>query len=387
LPHWVGSWAASQQLVEPHNSLSAADIQDATLRQIVHLSIGGNHIRLRLSNRFGLAPLHLTAVHIARPISTASDKIVRGSDHALTFSGTPNVTIPPGADYTSDPIAFNVAPLSDVAITLHTDNPPAAQTGHPGSRTTTYFVHGDLTAAAELPGAKTIEHWYYIAGIDVLAPQKAAAVVVFGDSITDGHGVTTNGNDRWTDVLAERLQKSKHTKDIAVLNHGIGGNHLLTDGLGPNALSRFDHDVLAQPGVRWLIVLEGINDVGRVSREGDVPASEHQELVHRMIAAYEQIVTRAHTHNINVVGGTVMPFVGSEYYHPRAVNDADREAVNEWIRTPGHFDAVIDFDKLTRDPEHPDRLGPKFDGGDHLHPGPPGYEGMGEAVPLSLFSR
>src|SRR5215470_4608862 len=291
---WVGAWAASQQLVEPNNALSPEDMHDATLRQVVHLSLGGSEIRLRLSNRFGSTPLHFTAVHVARAVAANSSKIAPGSDQAITFSGLPEVTIPAHADFLSDPVSFPVKAFDDVAITLHIDVPPSEQTGHPGSRATSYLAHGDLVAAAELAGAKTVEHWYFIAGIDLAAAPEASAVVVLGDSITDGRGSTTNGNDRWTDVLARRLQASGSTRNVAVLNHGIGGNHLLTDGLGPNALSRFDHDVIAQPGVRWLIVLEGINDVGMLSREGDVPRAEHDALVRRMIGAYGQLIARAH---------------------------------------------------------------------------------------------
>lgn len=384
--HWIGSWAASQQLVEPSNSLAPADLHDATLRQIVHLSLGGSEIRLHLSNRFGSTPLLLTAVHVALAVSPASDKIVPATDKGLTFSGWQDVTIPPHADYLSDPVSFSANALSDVAITLHIEVPPDDQTGHPGSRATSYFVHGDSVSATDLPGAKTVEHWYFIAGIDVAAPANAGAIVVLGDSITDGHGATTNGNDRWTDVLTSRMEKSKATQGLAVLNQGIGGNHLLRDGLGPNALSRFDHDVIAQPGVRYLIVFEGVNDIGLLARKGDVSAAGHETLVRGMIGAYEQFVTRAHAHHIKVIGATITPFVGSGYYHPSRANEADRQAVNEWIRTPGHFDAVLDFDRVTRDPEHPERLLPAFDSGDHLHPSPAGYAAMAQAVPLSLFA-
>ncbi|HWC18535.1 MAG TPA: GDSL-type esterase/lipase family protein, partial [Terriglobales bacterium] len=221
--------------------------------------------------------------------------------------------------------------------------------------------------------------------VDVIAP-GATAIVTLGDSITDGHGATTNGNDRWPDVLAKRLQGAAQTRTIAVLNHGIGGNRLLLDGLGPNALARFDHDVIAQAGVRYLIVLEGINDIGTASREHEIPPAEHEILVHRLTAAYEQIVARAHAHGIKVFGATILPFVGSDYYHPGAAADGDRQALNQWIRTPGHFDTVIDLDKITRDPAHPDRLLPAYDSGDHLHPSPAGYAAMAEAIPLSLFS-
>ena len=267
--HWVGSWAASQQLVEPDNGISAEDLTDTTLRQIVHLTIGGTELRLHLSNRYGSAPLHIASVHIARPVSPDSSKISPGSDQALAFSGRRNVTIPAGADYLSDPVKYSMAPLSDLTITIHLETVPADQTGHPGSRSTSYLVHGDLVQAVELQGAKQIEHWYFIAGIDVLAPSSAVSTVALGDSITDGHGATTNGNDRWPDLLARRLQAVPQGRTIAVLNQGIGGNRLLLDGLGPNALARFNDDVIAQAGVRSLIVLEGTNDIGMLGQTGE----------------------------------------------------------------------------------------------------------------------
>jgi lysophospholipase L1-like esterase len=384
--HWVGSWATSPQLPDAENSLPTNELKDATLRQIVHLSIGGAELRVHLSNRFGSAPLHLTSVHIARPVSSDSPKIVATTDQALTFSGAPGVTIPAGADYISDPIAFSAAQLSDLAITLHIDLPPPTQTGHPGSRATSYLAHGDLVSAADLPQAEKFDHWFFIAAVDVLAPAAAAAVVTLGDSITDGHAATTNGNDRWPDALARRLQADPATKMLGVLNQGIGGNRLLLDQTGPNALARFDHDVLVQGGVRYLIVLEGINDLGMLTRDGEVPQAQHEALVRGIIAAYEQIIARAHTHGIKVLGGTITPDGGFTYYHPGPQNEADRQAVNKWIRVPGHFDAVIDFDKAMRDPQHPDRLLPVYDSGDHIHPSPAGYRAMAKAVPLSLFS-
>jgi lysophospholipase L1-like esterase len=238
-----------------------------------------------------------------------------------------------------------------------------------------------------MPNAKRVDHWYQVSAIDVLAPLEAASVVILGDSITDGHGATTNGNDRWTDVLATRLQRSSKTRDIGVSNQGIGGNHLLGDGLGPNALARFDRDVLAQAGVRWLIVFEGVNDLGGLARTGEVPPPDHAARVLKVIAAYDQIITRAHAHGIQVFGATITPYVGSDYYHPSPLSEADRQAVNQWIRAKGHFDAVIDFDAVVRDPSHPDRLLAADDCGDHLHPSPAGYKAMGESVPLALFKH
>jgi len=436
--HWVGSWAASQQLVEPRNSLPQADLTDVTLRQVVHLSIGGTELRVHVSNRYATAPLRVTSLHVAKPLchpnapttgappsvtaaagtgksappqhaNTAragdpgtstpprearggdpgtcatSAQIEAATDKAVTFSGRTDVIIPAGADFVSDPLAFPVAALSDLTITLHIDQAPAEQTGHPGSRATSYVAHGDLVSIADLPDAKKVEHWYFIAGVDVPASAQAASIVTLGDSITDGHGATTDGNDRWPDVLARRLQGDAATRSIAVLNHGIGGNRLLTDGLGPNALARFDHDVLAQAGVRYLIVLEGVNDLGMATRTGEITKEEHAALVRRLLAAYEQIITRAHAHDIQVIGATILPFTGSGFYHPGPDSESDRQAINQWIRTAGHFDAVIDFDKLMRDPEHPERLLPAYDVGDHLHPSPAGYAAMGGAVPLPLF--
>jgi lysophospholipase L1-like esterase len=386
-PAWVGTWSASQQIPEPNNALPADDLRDMTLRQIVHLTVPGQTLRVHMSNALGTAPLRLTSVHIAHPLSTADAKIDPASDRALTFSGKNDVLIPAGAEYISDPINYPVAALSDLAITLHLDTPPEQQTGHPGSRATSYLAHGDMTTAADLPNAKKVDHWYWIAGIDVNAVKNSAAIVVLGDSITDGHGATTNRNDRWPDVLAKKLQAGRKTKTLSVLNQGIGGNHLLTDGLGPNALSRFDRDVIAQSRVRCLIVLEGVNDLGKLSQQGEVPQTQHETLVEQMIGVYEQIILRAHAHGIKVFGATILPYVGAANYHPAPPNEADRVAINKWIRQPGHFDAVIDFDQLTADPSHPDQMLPAYDSGDHLHPGPAGYRAMGEAVPETLFSH
>ena len=382
---WVASWGASQQVPEPANSLPADDLRNATLRQIVHLSIGGPSIRVHLSNAFGTEALHLTSVHIARPLSPALPAIDPASDLALTFASKPDVTIPPGAEVLSDPIDFGVAPLSDIAVTIHFDAPPAGETGHPGSRATSYYVHGDAVSAATLTEPKRADHWYQLSEVDVLATPDSATLVALGDSITDGHGATTNGNDRWTDVLAQRLQASAQTRTIGVSNQGIGGNHLLTDGLGPNVLARFDRDVLAPAGVRWLIVFEGVNDLGGLARDGEVPPAAHEAFVARVLAAYQQVIARAHAHGLRVYGATITPYVGSGYYHPGPLSEADRQAVNAWIRTAGHFDAVIEFDSVVRDPAHPDHLLPAYDCGDHLHPSPAGYKAMADSIPLDLF--
>ena len=257
----------------------------------------------------------------------------------------------------SDPIDFPAAALSDLAVSFHLDTPPGRQTGHPGSRATTYSVHGDSVGAATLTDPKHVDHWYQLSAVDVslgsVPASQAGAIVALGDSITDGHGATTNGNDRWTDVLAARLQANAATRNISVSNQGIGGNHLLIDGLGPNALARFDRDVLAPAGVRWLIVFEGVNDLGGLAIHGEVPADQHAALVQQVLAAYRQMITRAHAHGLRVIGATITPYTGSDYYHPGPLSEADRQAVNQWIRAPGYFDAVVDFDKVCCRPAAP----------------------------------
>lgn len=383
---WVASWGASQQVPEPQNALPADDMRDATVRQIYHLSVGGSALRVHLSNAFGTEALHFTSVHIARPLSPSTSAIDITSDRPLTFAGSAEVTVPPGAEFVSDPLEFTVAPLSDLAVTYHLDLPPGTETGHPGARATSYYVHGDFAGAADLKDPKHMDHWYQIAEIDVQAAPGAAVVVVVGDSITDGHGATTNGNDRWTDVLAQRLQGMPKTRNIGVSNQGIGGNHLLTDGLGPNALARFDRDVLAPAEVRWVIVFEGVNDLGGLTRDDEVSPVEHAALVQRVLAAYQQIIARAHAHGLRVYGATITPFVGSTYYNPGTLSESDRQAINQWILAAGYFDAVIDFDSVVRDPAHPDQLLPAYDSSDHLHPSPAGYKAMGNAVPLALFA-
>jgi lysophospholipase L1-like esterase len=385
---WVGSWACSQQTPEPQNNQPGTDaslLRDVTIRQVVHLSIGGSALRLHLSNAFGAKPFTLDSVQVVRSVSASSSEISPGTSMPVTFDGAGSVTIPAGAELISDPVQMTVAPLTDLAVSFHMDSAPDRQTWHPGSRADSFLLHGRHTSDARLAEAVEAEHWFQISAVDVLAPANARAIVVLGDSITDGHGSTTNHNDRWPDVLAQRLQGSTAERAVSVLNEGIGGNHLLTDGLGANALARMDRDVFAEAGVKYVFVLEGINDIGMLALEPHASPEEHRLLVKRMIAAYKQIVLRAHDRGLKVIGGTITPFVGSDYYHPAAENEADRQQVNAWIRMPGHFDAVVDFDATVRDPADSSRMLPAVDSGDHLHPGPRGYRMMGDSVPLTLF--
>lgn len=383
--HWIATWSTPQQEPEPNNALPAGSLDDATLRQLVRVSVGGPAIRIRLSNVFGKAPLRIDSVHVARAVAANSSRIEQGSDRSVMFGGAASIEIPAGAEYLSDPVPLPTAALSTLAISIHVVGQPPVQTGHPGSRATSYLLPGDHVGDADMPGAKTVEHWYFLTEVDAVEPAPAGAVAIVGDSITDGHGVPTDSNKRWTDVLADRLVAAK--RNVAVLNLGIGGNRILRDGLGPNAVARFDRDVIDRPGVRYMIVLEGVNDLGTLTRDHPVSAAEHQALVRQIIGGYAQMIARAHQHGIKAIGATIMPYAGSDYYHPDAANEADRQAINAWIRARGHFDAVVDFDALTRDPKRPTYMRRDYDLGDGLHPGPAGYKAMGEAVPLALFGR
>lgn len=385
-PHWVTSWATALMVPANENIAADADLTDATLRQVVRISLGGKQLRVRLSNVFGNAPLTVGAASIARSASNASARINAASLKRLTFHGEASVVIPAGAEYWSDPVAMPVEAGADLTISLYLPKAPDKQTSHPGARATSYFARGDQVSAADLPGAKTGTRWYLIGGIEVDAP-GAGAVVILGDSITDGYGVQPNTNLRWPDALMLRMRADPATRNMAVLNAGIGGNRLRLDGAGPNALARFEREVLSPPGVTHLMVIEGINDLGTLTREAPATPEQHAALVREMIGTLQQIVTRARARGIKAIGGTIMPDGASAFYHPDAANEADRAAVNAWIRAPGNFDAVIDFDAVLRDPANPLVLRADLDSGDGLHPSMMGYQVMADAVPLSLLSK
>ncbi len=390
--HWVHTWTAMPQLTEPHNMPPAPFTQDnlvladATLRQTIHVSIGGDQIRLRISNAFGGAPLPITAVTVALPEGGRAgvSAIQPGTVRRVTFSGRQSVVIPVGAQMVSDPLNFRVAPGSNLTITMYLAEGQASNniTSHPGSRTTSYLLAGNHVNAVDLPGATPTDHWYFISGLEVWARHTTSAIAILGDSLTDGRGSTTNMNNRWPDRLAERLRANRGTADIAVLNQAAGGNRVLNDGLGPNVLARMDRDILALSGPQWLIVFEGINDIGTA----EATEEAQQQVVEDLIAAYEQIIVRAHAQGLRVYGATLLPFGGNDMYDdPEGHREAARQAVNRWIRTSGRFDAVIDFDRAVRDPSDPSRLRPEADEGDHLHLNPTGYQMLADAVPLHLF--
>jgi lysophospholipase L1-like esterase len=377
--NWVGTWAASplSEAVNPGQPAPG----NSTYRNIVHISLGGNAVRVQLTNEFGTAPLTVGAAHIAASVGGGS--IQPDSDHALTFNGRPTVEIPAGAFVVSDPVNLQTAPLSDLAVSVYLPEQHInTTTCHPFGDSTNYILKGDATAAATADNSSPIYSWCFVKGIDVstTAADKAAAIVTFGDSITDGAASIRDANHRWPDVLAARLQADKLTAHLSILNQGIGGNRVLHDGAGPSALARFDRDVIAQSGVKYLIILEGINDIGRLKAPHELGDNITAD---DLIFGLSQLVTRAHQHGIKVFGATLTPYMGAGYSSP--AGEQVRQAYNQWIRTSGVFDGVIDFDKITQDPAHPDTLLPDYDSGDHLHPKDAGYKAMGDAIDLSLF--
>jgi lysophospholipase L1-like esterase len=373
-------------IAEGANALPAEQLSGTTVRQLIRTSIGGQTLRVRVSNAFGTTPLVVRGAHMARSANLATPHIAPGTDRALTFGGSPSVTIPAGAEYLSDPVKLDVGPLTTLAISFHLPEAPKVQTGHPGSRATSWILAGDQLSAATPQPLAQADHWYLMSGVEVLAKACSQAIALLGDSITDGYGVKPNTNLRWTDALAERLQKQRGFSGLGIVNLGIGGNRILRDGLGPNASARFQRDVLSRPGIKHLVIFEGVNDLGTLTRDKPVSADEHRQLVTDIIAAYRQMIAAARERGIRVYGATILPYGASEYYHPNAENEADRQAINAWIRAPGNFDGLIDFDAAMRDPARPNRLRKDYDSGDGLHPSTAGYRAMGGMVPLRLFA-
>ncbi len=381
--HWVASWGAAQQIADAPNELPAAGWRDGSLRQTFHLSLGGSRLRVRLSNVHGNAPLTVQGASVALALAPGKPAIDATTLRALTFDGKPSVMIPAGAEYYSDPVALDVKPAGDLAVSMYLTAAPARQTSHSGSRATSFYVKGNRVMDADWAAAATIPRWFIVSDVDVQAPRGAGALVAVGDSITDGYGVTTDGNDRWTDVLAARLRQDG--RQLGVVNAGIGGGRMLRDGIGPNLVSRFERDVLARAGVTHALVFIGVNDLGGQHRNTpDLPA-DREKLLADLRLAHRQLAERARGRGICMIGATITPYVGSDYYHPEPENEADRQQINQWIRTSGVFDAVVDFDAAVRDPAQPQKMSKALDSGDHLHPSLAGYRALADAVPLEIL--
>ena len=373
---WVGTWTTAPQLVEPHNMPPAPGLTDNTIRQIVRVSIGGDMVRLRFSNAFSKSPVEMKSVAIAQVSEGSSIEI--SFQKLLKFKKNESVTMNPGGEVYSDPINFNLKSGSLIAITIHFGQTSPDVTGHPGSRTTSFILPGNNIASADFSGSVKTDHWYVIQSMDVKASKSSKAVAVLGNSITDGRGSGTNKQNRWPDILSARLLANEATKNIGVLNLGIGGNCVVRGGLGPTALERFDRDILSQNNVRWLIILEGINDIGSIKTD-----EQADKIAKELIRAYDEMITKAHAKGILVYGATILPFAKSFYDTPQ--RQKARDAVNEWIRNSRRFDEVIDFDKIMRNPYDVITILPDMHDGDFLHPNEAGYRRMGENVDLELF--
>jgi lysophospholipase L1-like esterase len=357
--------------------------EDITLREIVHVSIGGPQVRVVFTNEFGTDPLTIAAAHIGVSQGGSTINLVSASSAGLTFGGRASVTLPPGALIVSDPVAINLPAESDLAVSFFLPAQPIHQLSqHGGADQTSYRAPGNVVGAKTLDSPAEFRSWIFLKGVDVIAPARGSAVVAFGDSITDGAYAAVDQNARWPDELARRLVANPKTANIGVLNEGIGGNRILHDNAGPSALARFDRDVIAQAGAKYVIILEAINDIGHAydtKRPFDVVSADD------LITGYKQMVARAHMHGIKVYFATLTPYTGAGYMSP--AGEEVRQALNKWIRTTHEIDGFIDFDKATADPAHPDTFLPAYDHGDHLHPSDPGYKAMGDAIDLNLFTK
>jgi len=410
---WVSTWATAQQLmptsfpggrsgappqggpgpqmqavppsasqgVTPYQQQRSlpASIEDQTVRMIAHTTLGGRALRIEISNMANAQPLEIGSAHVA--LHRGDGAIVPGTDRVLKFSGNESFVVPPGALFLSDSVDLNLAPFSDLAISLYLPKNTGSPTNHTMGLHTAYISKGNVTGSDVMPEPTKTYSYLWLTGIDVLEPADSYVIVALGDSITDGFTTTLDGNMAWPALLAKRLASNKATRNAAVLNQGISGNQVVRDGAGVSALARFDRDVLGRPGVKWVILLEGINDINIRGRSTGPESLTGDEL----IAGYRQIIERAHLNGIKVVGATIMPEEGVPTASERG--EEIRQAVNRWIRDKGNFDAVVDFDLVVQDRSHPARINPAFDPGDHIHPNDAGNKAMADAFDLAIFAK
>src|SRR5574344_609805 len=371
--NWIGTWATAPLRITPDNMPPTPGLAHNSLRQVVKVSIGGDKIRVKLSNEYSQSQLEIKSVYVA--VSQGGGNIDARTAKYVSFKGKRQVSVSKGGMTVSDPVPFKMSPLQQIAITINYGETPQVLTGHPGSRTTSYIINGESKPQTDFAKAATTDHWYTISGMDV-EEADGACVAILGNSITDGRGSTTNAQNRWPDMLASQLQKNASTKKIGVLNLGIGGNSVVRGGLGDLALKRYTRDILSQSGVKWMIIYEGVNDLGGC-KDGKAMADQ-------LIAAYQRMIAKAHAHGILVYGGTITPFKNHSYFTEE--HELGRSVVNEWIRKSGWFDAVIDFDKMIRDNVDTMKINDAYQS-DYLHPNADGYRVMGESVDLNLFSH
>jgi len=391
LEGWVTTWTTAQQLIAPSGpprparqkgpeaSNLPASLADQTVRMVAHVSVGGRRVRVELSNMLNAQPLEIGAAHLAT--AKSGGEIVDGTDRVVKFGGSESFTIPPGAIAVSDPVDLEVAPLSDLAVSLYLPHDTGAPANHTVGLHTAYISKGNVVGSRSMPEPATMFAYAWLAGIDVAAPRDAYTVVALGDSITDGFATTRDANMAWPTLLAKRLKENKATQHVAVVNQGISGNQVLRDGAGISALARLDRDVLTRPGVKWVILLEGINDINIRTRPGGANPLTADEL----IGGYKQIIERCHAQGMRVMGATLTPAEGVPTYSEHG--EEIRVAANRWIRAKGNFDAVVDLDAILRDAQHPARLKAEADSGDHIHPNDAGNQTMADAFDLGVFQK
>ncbi|CAA7260539.1 unnamed protein product [Cyclocybe aegerita] len=393
--HWIPTWTNMPQLVEPNNLPPApflssnAVFRDTTLRQTLHMSVGAEKIRIVFSNTFGGSELPITLANVALPIGGRAgvSGILASPIVPITFNGgATSVTIPQGKTITSDELAFPIQPQQMITVTMYLQQGQSGNNidGHPGSRTTSWMQQGNHATSTTLSGTSVV-HWYLLSSVEALVPLDYRSLIVLGDSITDGRGSDNDANNRWPDLLLARLQKNGLT-NIAVCNQAAGGNRVLADGLGPSLLSRYKRDALDQPGVKWILIFEGVNDLGTGAANSDTQT----QIANRLIAAFEQIAADAKAKGVKVFGATITAFSApggaSQQGYSDPTREAARQTVNNWILTSGTYDAVIDFDKFLRDPSTPSQLAQQYHGGDYLHPNVAGYQHLADMFPLEIFN-
>jgi lysophospholipase L1-like esterase len=390
--HWVTSWATAQvqapapRLGTAGQAVNAAQqalagFSNQTIRMVVPCSIGGRRVRVQFSDAYSSAPLRLGAAHVA--IHEKNSAIVAGSDRVLSFGGDAAISVPAGATVISDPVDLDVPALGELAVTVYVAGTSGAPSMHALGLHTTYISpKGNLTAEPMMEDPATTQSWYWLSAVDVLAPARAATIIAFGDSITDGARSTPDANHGWTFRLAQRMLVNSEAATTGIANLGIAGNRILKDGVGPSGLSRFGRDALEQAGARWVVVLEGINDIGQAS--GPNAAAADGITADEVIGGLRQLAEQAHIRGLKVIGATLLPYQGAMYFSEQG--ETIRESVNTWIRSATAFDAVIDFDAVMRNASNPKQLRPEFDAGDHLHPNDTGYEAMAATVDLAIFA-
>lgn len=377
MKNWIGTWVSAQQLTEPHNMPEELGLSNNTLRQIIHTTIGGEQIRVKFSNIFGKESLEIRSVTIAT--HGGSGSIDLNTTKELRFNNCVGVVIKPGESVISDPLEFDLSSDSDIAVSIYFGEVPDTVTGHPGSRSTSYIKAGNVVFEKDMGDGYMLDHWYILSGLDVLTDEDSRALVIIGDSLTDGRGSTHNMNRRWPNYLFKRFLQNPETRNISVLNQGIGGNCVIKEGLGDCCIDRFKRDVIEQSGVKYLILLEGINDIGTTD------PMEQDGLVEKLIEAYRSIINTCHQHNIKIYGATIPPFYGHEYYCEE--REVTRKKINYWIRNSGEFDGFIDMDLATCDERESLKLMEVADSEDHLHLSDEGYSRMADAVDLNLFLK